>query len=331
MKIISYNCNSIRNNFENVRTLLEDADILLLQELMIEKRDLDILNDLHENFKYIAEVRDREMEGICEGRPSRGVAIYWRDSLSPSISPVFVKDSLIGIILNSDSSKLLILNAYLPCDTQSVLALNEYKQSLANLENVIREQNVNKVLIMGDFNADPNKGRFWEILKDFTDSLLFLNMYFRFPLNTFSFLCPSKDSVSWLDHVVCSETVAEMVKDVSVDYEGALYDHFPVNCILDLHVAASCKDDLNDIVNEFVNWKKISASDRANICTNVNDMLIESGLMDHRIFCCKDIHCQDHDHKARLVDIFDKVKHILLSSTKDFIVSNGRNWLERLC
>ena len=76
MKIISYNCNSIRNNFENARTLLGDADILLLQELMLEKRDLDILNDLHENFKYIAEVRDREMEGICEGRPSRGVAIY---------------------------------------------------------------------------------------------------------------------------------------------------------------------------------------------------------------------------------------------------------------
>ena len=72
MRIVSYNCNSFRNNFENIRSLLHDCDILLLQELMLEKRDLEILSDLHENFKYIAEVRDREMEGICEGRPSGG-------------------------------------------------------------------------------------------------------------------------------------------------------------------------------------------------------------------------------------------------------------------
>ena len=121
MKITSYNCNSFRNNFENVKSLLEDSDVLLLQELMLEKRDLDVLNDLHIDFKYIAEVRDREMEGICEGRPSRGVAIYWRDAFSSSISPVYVSDSLIGIVLNSGSSKLLILNVYLPCDYQNAL------------------------------------------------------------------------------------------------------------------------------------------------------------------------------------------------------------------
>ena len=45
MKITSYNCNSVRNNSETVKKLLNDCDILLLQELMLEKRDLDILNE----------------------------------------------------------------------------------------------------------------------------------------------------------------------------------------------------------------------------------------------------------------------------------------------
>ena len=40
MKIVSYNCNSIRNNAEIVKSLFNDADIILLQELMLEKRDL---------------------------------------------------------------------------------------------------------------------------------------------------------------------------------------------------------------------------------------------------------------------------------------------------
>ena len=306
--------------------MLHDCDILLLQELMLEKRDLEILSDLHENFKYIAEVRDREMEGICEGRPSRGVAIYWRDTFSSSISPVYANDSLIGIILNSGSSKLLILNVYLPCDTQDRFAVNEYKQSLANLENVIRDQNVNEVLIMGDFNADPNKGRFWDILNDFTNSLSFLNMHFKFPDHTFSYLCPNKDSTSWLDHIVCSKIVADKIKDVSVDYGSALFDHFPVKCILDWNIGSSHSVDFNYVINEFVNWKKISAADRANICKYVNAMLIENGMMDHRVFCCKDVHCQNKDHKAQLVDLYSKARYILLSSTKDFIVNTNRNF-----
>ena len=71
MKIVSYNCNSVRNNVEIVKSLFADADILLLQELMLEKRDIGFLNDLNENFKCIAFVRDRESDGICEGRASR--------------------------------------------------------------------------------------------------------------------------------------------------------------------------------------------------------------------------------------------------------------------
>ena len=76
MNVVSYNCNSIRNNAEIVKSLFNDSDIVMLQELMLEKRDLEVLNDFNKDFKHIAFVKDREMEGICEGRPSRGVAIF---------------------------------------------------------------------------------------------------------------------------------------------------------------------------------------------------------------------------------------------------------------
>ena len=99
MKIVSYNCNSVRNNVEIVKSLFVDADILLLQELMLEKRDLGFLNDLNENFNYTAFVKDRESEGICEGRPSRGVAIFWRRYLSSVLTPVLINDFIIGVVL----------------------------------------------------------------------------------------------------------------------------------------------------------------------------------------------------------------------------------------
>ena len=86
MKIVSYNCNSVRNHSEIVKSLFPDADILMLQELMLEKSDLVVLSDLDCHFSHIAYVRDRGTEGICEGRPARGVAIFWRKSLSSMIS-----------------------------------------------------------------------------------------------------------------------------------------------------------------------------------------------------------------------------------------------------
>ena len=101
VEIISYNCNSIRNNSEIVKTLLLDCDILFLQEIILEKRDLDILNDFNEDFRHIAFVKDRESNGICEGRPSGGVALFWRANLSKFISPVYHDDTVIGIVLKS--------------------------------------------------------------------------------------------------------------------------------------------------------------------------------------------------------------------------------------
>ena len=82
-KITSYNCNSIRNNAEIVKSLFIDADILMLQELMLDKRDLPLLNDFNEDFNHVAYVKDRESEGICEGRPARGVAIFLAQKFIP--------------------------------------------------------------------------------------------------------------------------------------------------------------------------------------------------------------------------------------------------------
>ena len=92
VNIVSYNCNSIRNNADIVKSLFTDSDVVMLQELMLEKRDLCVLNDFNKDFKHIAFVKDRETDGICEGRPSRGVAIFWRTNLSKMISPVFIND-----------------------------------------------------------------------------------------------------------------------------------------------------------------------------------------------------------------------------------------------
>ena len=115
----AYNCNSVRNNSEIVKSLLKSCDIVFLQELMLNKKDLPVLNDFDEDFNHIAFVNDRDSEGINEGKPKKGVAIFYRKELSSIISPVFLNDFIIGIVLTYDDCNFLFLNEYLPCDLRN--------------------------------------------------------------------------------------------------------------------------------------------------------------------------------------------------------------------
>ena len=160
VKVASYNCNSVRANSANVQNIMDSADIVCLQELMLCKSDLQFLSELNKEFDNAAFVRDRESEGIVEGRPSRGVSILWRKSLSRYVSPVMVDDSLIGVTLTNSVCKILLLNVYFPCDMQTFEALDNYRLMLAKVEAVILENSFTDVILVGDFNADPSKGRF---------------------------------------------------------------------------------------------------------------------------------------------------------------------------
>ena len=116
VKVVSYNCNSVRSRAENVKTLLRENDIVCLQEIMLCKSDLPILNNFNDDFNNVAFVEDREGLEINEGRPTRGVAIFYRKSISPNVTTLFIDDSVIGLIISKEKDKMLLLNVYCPCD-----------------------------------------------------------------------------------------------------------------------------------------------------------------------------------------------------------------------
>ena len=196
IRISSYNCNSVRANFENVRNIMSDCDVVCLQELLLCKSDLPILDELNDDFEKIAYVEDRESAGIIEGRPTRGVAILWRKSLSQYVTPLLVDDSAIGIILSNVTSKILLLNVYMPCDKQTLDVLDSYRTMLAELDAIVKEQNLSKIVLTGDFNADPKKGRFWGELNVFMNSFSLYALDEQLPQDSFTYLCPAKSTTT---------------------------------------------------------------------------------------------------------------------------------------
>ena len=152
LRIASYNCNSIRKNMEIVKNLLLSSDIVVLQELMLYMRDLSLLNDIDDNFDNFATVEDDVLDEITATPRvglTRGVAVFWRKELSHCVRAVQVNKSLGGIVLSGERGNMLILNVYMPCNFQAIDALDNYRQMIAVLEDVIREQNINNFACCG--------------------------------------------------------------------------------------------------------------------------------------------------------------------------------------
>ena len=321
LKCASYNCNSIRNNAEIVKSLLDSFDIVFIQELMLNKSDLSLLNDFHEDFRHIAFVKDREAEGINEGRPSRGVAIFWRQDLSSIISPVFIDDSIIGIVLIIDNVKYLFLNVYLPYDQRNSQSLDRYRNALALLQVIVEEQGISNVFILGDFNADPHKGRFWRELLQFCTSLSLSHLNDRLPSDSFTYLCPAKSTTSLLDHILCSHHVSQFISEIYVDYSNALFDHFPLCFNISMEVKSMIVHKQTKSPGQYVKWNKIAESDKMYITKDINRMILERGILHCEALSCCNLGCQNHCHLQSIEKTFSDLKMILRESTAEFCFS----------
>ena len=81
IKFATFNCNSIRKNVESVKELLRSNDIVFLQELMLLREDLGFLKELNKDFSCTACAKGVKDNEIATGRPSKGVAIFFRNTL----------------------------------------------------------------------------------------------------------------------------------------------------------------------------------------------------------------------------------------------------------
>ena len=316
-RIVSYNCNSVRNNVRTIIILTQDYDIILLQEIMLLKEDLNILKTINESFDVIACVEDKSNEGIMEGRPSKGVAILWKSSLSKYINSLYCNERIIGIIVTSGDLHILIVNVYLPCDKQDIDSLHEFRSSIATLNNYLAEQQYNHVIVGGDFNASPNKGRFW---KDIVD--LFNSKYIKFidvealQDSSFTYLCPAKNTTSWLDHIAVSESMKDIVGDFKIRYDLALFDHVPLACKLNIDICDVDEKIEHIDPGEFVDWQKFLCANNVQLYeSNIDNCLNELNLETFDCLDCDIYRCCNEQHIKELNTIYNSIISLLLKSS----------------
>ena len=233
-RLISLNCEGVKNKLPNIRSLCDDADLIFLQETWLMPHETNMLNNIHEDFSSISISAVDVQSSVLTGRPYGGLSILYRKHLN-----------LVGKFVNFDDTRLmgyqvlfnnftyLFLNVYMPYYCEDNIA--EFTMYVGKIESILEANEMNGLVIIGDFNAHPGKEYFNQLKHLCNEYDLIISDVENLPIDTFTHVNNSSLSKSWLDHCIMSPSLHNAVTNVHVDNDASISDHFPLYVTIDFH------------------------------------------------------------------------------------------------
>ena len=253
LKLATYNCQGAKHKIPRISEICNKCDILMLQETWIMPHETKIFGNTHAEFESFSLSSVDTKSTLVSGRPFGGVSILWRKTISHLCKLITFEDNrLLGMCLTIENYKILLINVYLPyqCNENH----SEYIEYLAKLESIIESFDVNGVMLMGDFNADPKKEFFHELKRMCDAKDLIISDVSLLPPETYTHVNTGSLSRTWLDHCVASPTVHAAIADVKVDYTCNASDHMPMTVALNTNATPIMKNPSNDDKKLEIKW-----------------------------------------------------------------------------
>ena len=306
LRIASYNCCSIRKRVDPIKEILSNVDILVCQETILLHEDSHVLNQFDCNFQVIFQP-SQPPAGEGDGRPVGGLAVFYRKINSLAVDMTIKHEHFLITSVSLGQTQFYLGNIYLPCDDRSPEAMSKYQTTLGELQSILDEIDNDRIILIGDFNTAHNAGRrFWPDLKQFIDSNELIMNDLTLPEDTFTYLNTAYDTTSWIDHIVSSRRMD--IRNISVKYECALYDHFPICMTLNIEA-----DNLNRetgrseaSVIKTIDWKKFEEDDAVSFYNrSIQEFMCEESL-------CFEFDCHQKTHFEQI----DAFYELLISSIK---------------
>ena len=220
------------------------------------------------------------------------------------------------------------MNLYLNCDYGNTDSLVEYKSNISFLEYVVTNNVYDDLIIAGDFNCDPSKGRFFNEMNSFTDNY---NLFFKdielLPYNSFSFVSRNAaSSTSWLDHIVTMSD--NVVIECNIHYAMSQQDHIPIEGKLVLGGTSSAdvidhhirEGDITDNCICACIWDKASR-DQVDNYTQTLEILAEETVAPPSL-SCYDTNCNNPEHINDIKVMFSTLHDVIKYSESNNIPMN---------
>ena len=288
------------------------TDIVCFQETFYTKQDLPFLNCISPYFHGVGTSTVDSESGIMRGHAPGGVAILWRSRFDKIVKPVmFDLDWIVGIELLFNDKKCVILNVYMPCETEG--HEEKYLNNLGKITCILDEIDCTCIYLVGDWNADINGSTFADHLLNFiAESNLEFSSKEFLPENSFTFLSEAWNTTSWLDHCIATSDGHSSIESIEIDYDGAIADHFPI-CISiavnDIPAITECKND----VSPKLKWKSASPQ-QVNRFTEHSEYFLSKIHVSADAFKCHDVNCKDQSHLDDIESLYNSITDALITS-----------------
>ena len=315
VKIISYNCRGLHmgpkgknpSNF-TVDKLLGEADIVCLQETWLWQHDIPKLNNFSSDFFGTGVSTRDDSEDLFFTHPRGGVAILWRKSFGPSVTPVkFDLDWVVGLNIKSGDKNITILCIYLPyyCPDNE----EEFSIKLGQLMSIVEGIDSPSVMLVGDFNANisHNLSSFGtQLINVCADNELIFSSKIMLPSDSFTYISESWNTTSWLDHVICTQEGHIGISNISILYESAFSDHVPISISINLDDLTSFNENSTSTSNHHICWDKVSLENKV-LYNNFTNVLLSNIAIPESAVTCSNLNCNLDQHKSDINKFYNNI------------------------
>ena len=307
LTIVTFNCQCFNEaKVPFLSDLFNKCDILLLQEHGLYKTQFDLFDRL-DGVNGVGKhgVSSMDERVLLSGRPHGGSVILWKYDLNLKVDPVECTSQRLSAILLTllDGKQLLICCLYMPCDDRGQNKnLIEFEQVLNEVEVLLHSNNVDMVVLGGDWNTDISRDSYQS--KMFTQFCDAHSLYLctNDPCCNFeyTFCSKSNGARTLIDHVLLSENLVTSLHTYeSIDSIQNMSDHVPVQCVLEIEVYHTCnkvRDDNFAKDNLKCGKKKWKFASEKDLCryTELLDKYLKLVRVSEQLLQCRDVGCTDH-------------------------------------
>ena len=224
----------------------------------------------------------------------------WHNSLSQYSNIIqYDDDRILGFSLKIQGLQYLFINVYLPyfCADNE----NDYDMYIGKIASIVDSSDAAGILILGDFNANPNSSFYLELEQLCSSRDLIISDTTLLPALSFTHVNNGTLSRSWLDHCVCSHSFHNLITDIRIENEYFGSDHFPLKVTFDLQ-NLPVVSTLDDTRKERINWN----FGNRELCITFYSILWQRLKFDPRCpGCACQGGCEDLEHRQYLDSLWN--------------------------
>jgi len=155
-------------------------------------------------------------ENILVGRPFGRTAVQYRKMLGKEVKPIKTECWRITVVLFcSLVGPVLCCNVYMPTNYDTMESIVEYADVCSKLSVMFDDSDATTLLVAGDFNCDVNS-RFSDMFTQFCHDKQLVSSDYPRLTDVFTYCSDDGLTQSWIDHVVCSTSLDNLLESVLV-------------------------------------------------------------------------------------------------------------------